>query len=224
MRFHHPVILAFVGATSVALHARSNAEAEQLRTATMSASIDAVSTAPDSSTFAQPGDVVRLRIWREPDMSGDFTVDANGVVTFPRLGAMRVTRTDVDSLQRLLIAGYAYYLKNPTIEVVLLRRIRVVGAVRSPGLYTADQTMRIRDILALAGGANPDGRRNEVTLRRSGHNSTVLLNSDLAAGEIPLQSGDELYVPERNWFARNTPLVTALISISAGLVVALAIR
>jgi polysaccharide export outer membrane protein len=88
----------------------------------------------DTTAFAQPGDVVRLKIWREPDMSGDYTVDASGIATFPRLGALQVSRMGADSLQRLLVAEYARFLRNPSVEVILMRRVRVVGAVRTPGL------------------------------------------------------------------------------------------
>jgi polysaccharide export outer membrane protein len=181
-------------------------------------------TSADSAAFAQPGDIVRLRIWREPDMSGDFTVDTKGVVTFPRLGALQVTRIDADSLQRMLVAEYAKYLKNPAVEVVLLRRVRVVGAVRTPGLYTADQTMRIRDVLALAGGASAEGRIDRVRIDRDGRAVMLNLNRSPSANEFALRSGDQLYVPERSWVARNTPLVAAILSVTGGLLIAFAAR
>ncbi len=173
---------------------------------------------------AEPGDVVRLRIWREPDMSGDYPVDAQGIATFPRLGTMNVTRFGADSLQRVLAAEYAKYLKNPSVEIVLLRRVRVVGAVKSPGVYTVDQTMRVRDVLALAGGAAPEGRVDRVRLERDGTSIDIDLSVSPRADERELRSGDQLSVPQRNWFARNTPLVAAIISVSGGLLFALVAR
>jgi protein involved in polysaccharide export with SLBB domain len=178
----------------------------------------------DSSAFAQPGDIVRLKIWREPDMSGDFIVDAAGVATLPRLGALSVSRMGADSLQRLLVSAYARYLKNPSVEVVLMRRVRVVGAVRTPGLYTADPTMHVRDVLALAGGATPEGRTDVVRLDRNGRSTPVDLDRAPRAGEIGLRSGDQLYVPQRSWLARNTPLIAAIVSVSGGLLIALSTR
>jgi protein involved in polysaccharide export with SLBB domain len=178
----------------------------------------------DSAAYAQPGDVVRLRIWREPDMSGDFTVDTKGIATFPRLGALQVTRIDADSLQRMLVAEYARFLRNPAVEVVLLRRVRVVGAVRTPGLYTADQTMRIRDVLALAGGPSAEGRTDRVRIDRDGRAMTLDLNASPRADEFALRSGDQLYVPERSWFSRNTPLVAAILSVTGGLLIAYSAR
>src|SRR5215216_201072 len=69
-----------------------------------------------ASEFAEPlrpGDVVRLRIWREPDLSGDFSVDESGQVVLPRLGSLSVMGISRDSLRRALVSAYATYLKNP---------------------------------------------------------------------------------------------------------------
>jgi polysaccharide export outer membrane protein len=178
----------------------------------------------DSRAAAHPGDVIRLRIWREPDMSGDFTVDAAGMATFPRLGPMQVASIPADSLQRLLIARYATYLNNPSVEVTLLRRVRVTGAVKTPGLYNADQTMRVRDVLALAGGATAEGHMDQVRLDRGGQSMRLDLRGAALDDEMALRSGDQLYVPQRSWLARNTPLVAAIVSVSGGLLVALAAR
>ncbi len=178
----------------------------------------------ESRTAAQPGDVVRLRIWREPDMSGDYTVDDAGTVTVPRLGRLRVTGMATDSLKSLLIVGFAKYLRNPSVEVTLLRRVRVTGAVRTPGLYTADQTMRVRDVLALAGGATTDGHMDRVRLDRNGESVRLDLRGSPRDNDTALRSGDQLYVPQRNWFSRNTQVVAAILSVTGGLAVALAVR
>lgn len=180
--------------------------------------------ASDNRTSAQPGDVVRLRIWREPDMSGDYTVDDAGTVTFPRLGRIQVGSMPADSLKHLLLTEYAKYLRNPSVEVTLLRRVRVTGAVRTPGLYTADQTMRVRDVLALAGGATTDGHMDQVRLDRNGKSTRLDLRGSPQDNDMALRSGDQLYVPQRNWLARNTPVVAAILSVTGGLVVALAVR
>lgn len=172
----------------------------------------------------EPGDVVRLRIWREPDMSGDYPVDARGFATFPRLGSMLVTSVSADSLQRLLVTEYTKYLKNPSVEIVVLRRVRVVGAVKTPGVYTVDPTMRVRDVLALAGGASAEGKTNRVRLDRDGTSRDIDLSDTAHSNEETLRSGDQLYVPQRGWFARNTPLVAAIVSVSGGLLFALVAR
>src|SRR3954463_1899933 len=81
-----------------------------------------------------PGDIVRLRIWREPDLSGDFAVDEGGVVTFPKIGPLDVLQQSTQSLKETLLGKYDAYLINPSVEVTILRRINVLGAVQKPGL------------------------------------------------------------------------------------------
>src|SRR5665213_500648 len=172
-----------------------------------------------SGAHLKPGDMVRLRVWREPDLSGDFQVDEAGVVVFPRVGSVSVLMISPDSLKRTLINAYSEYLKDPSIDVTLLRRITVGGAVRTPGLYPVDATMTINDVLALAGGPTPEGKHNEVTLIRDGHTIATELNKSARVDESPLQSGDQIYVPERSWLSRNTAIFTAVIT-AKGLFVA----
>jgi polysaccharide export outer membrane protein len=180
------------------------------------------SGAPASAAL-QSGDAVKLRIWREPDLSGRYPVDHQGEITFPKIGVLRVSGLSTDSLKRFLVAAYAPFLRDPSIEVTLLRRVTVAGSVRNPGLYEADETMTISDVLALAGGPAPDGAPEKVTLVRNGDRVTSELSGATPIGDSPLRSGDQLYVPQRSWLSRNTGIVAALIS-SVGIIVATVFR
>ena len=174
------------------------------------AALAAPLAAQSTATGLQPGDAVRLKIWREPELSGDFQVDERGEVVFPRLGRLQVSHLSADSLKTLLVSTYATYLRDPSIEVSLLRRVNVLGAVRNPGLYQVDQTQTIADVLAQAGGATPDGKPDRVELLRDGVRTGIRLQRDTRLFASAVQSGDQLWVPQRSWFARNSvPLVGA---------------
>jgi polysaccharide export outer membrane protein len=160
----------------------------------------------------RPGDVVRLAIWREPDLSGEFTVDKDGTVMFPKIGAQRVTEVSPDSLRTALVAAYRVYLRNPSIDVTLLRRVNVLGAVQKPGLYPVDPTMTIADVIALAGGATSVGDPHKVELRRIGSTRTRVVAAATKLADSPLRPGDQLYVPERSWMARNPGVVIGAVS------------
>jgi polysaccharide export outer membrane protein len=179
---------------------------------------------PPAQTPLRAGDIIRLKIWREPDLSGDFVVTETGDAVLPKIGAMAVTRVSSDSVIRFLRASYETYLRNPTIDVTVLRRVTISGAVRTPGLYPVDQTMSIADALALAGGPTPDGRRDRVYLDRGGKRLKIDLTSQSRANHVPLTSGDQLTVPLRSWVARNTAIVVSGTLGLAGLVVALVTR
>jgi protein involved in polysaccharide export with SLBB domain len=160
-----------------------------------------------SAEVVRAGDVIRLKIWREPDMSGDVSVDEAGVATLPRLGRLTVADIPADSLKRMLINSYSKYLRDPAVDVTVLRRITVLGAVRTPNVYHVEPTMTVADALALAGGAAPEGKVDEVELRRKDRGPAVKLTRGTRLADTPIRSGDELYVPERSWFSRNAGLV-----------------
>ena len=157
----------------------------------------------------RPGDVVRLRIPREPTISGDYLIDERGIASLPLVGERRLTSRPVDSVRAEVRRAYAELLVDPVIEVMPLRRVRVTGAVRSPGLQLVDPTMSLGDVLAQAGGASLDARTNEVYVipRDAGRARTVRGLGQIAVGVVA--SGDELHVPLRSGWARNSPMVVA---------------
>jgi protein involved in polysaccharide export with SLBB domain len=184
-------------------------------------------TAPDSiagSAILLPGDVVRLRIWREPDLSGDFPVDERGSVVFPKIGPTAVAQITTDSLKHLLVTTYSQYLRDPAIEVTFLRRVTILGAVKNPGLYPVDPTMTVSDAVALAGGPLPNGRPHNFELRRSGQRIDVDFNTTTPIGHTTIRSGDEIYIPERSWVSRNGPLLIGASITAVAIIVSAVIR
>lgn len=182
-------------------------------------------TAPTQPTgVLLPGDLVRLRIWREPDLSGDFQVDEQGTVVLPKIGALSIREMPAASLKALLVEKYSTYLRDPAIDVTVLRRVNVLGAVRNPGLYPVDATMTVADVFALAGGVAPEGNPDKGELIRAGTRLDVKLSRRTKISDTPLQSGDQLYVPQRSWISRNPGVVAGTLTAVAGIVVSLLVR
>jgi polysaccharide export outer membrane protein len=168
-----------------------------------------------------PGDLIRLRIWQEPDMSGDFPVDEDGIVVLPRIGRVDVTNHTPASLEKQLIEEYGKYLTHESIDVMLLRRIQVLGAVANPGIYPLDPTMTVADALATAGGATPQGKPRSVELIRSGERVPVELFAETRIADSPIRSGDQLFVPERSWLSRNPGVIIGSLTGALGLAIAI---
>ena len=205
----------------LALPAAAVAQAAPQSVAARSSSLaPATPRAPDSAEVLRPGDLIRLRIWREPDLSGDFPVDEKGMSVLPKLGPMAVTGMPADTLRVRLVADYSQYLNHPSIEVMFLHRVQVVGAVRNPGLYPVDPTMTLSDALALAGGITPDGNQNRVILIRNGEKMHYAFTRASRLADAHIRSGDQLYVPERSWVSRNPGIVATLITAGVSLLVA----
>jgi protein involved in polysaccharide export with SLBB domain len=125
-----------------------------------------------------------------------------------------------DSLKAALIRDYRVYLNNPSIEVMFLRRINVLGAVRLPGLYPVDPTMTLSDVIAAAGGPTPIGEPDKARLIRNGRAIDAALTRETRVSEMRLHSGDQVFVPERSWFTRNSAVVAAALTATVSLMIA----
>lgn len=197
-----------------------------LVSAPQAARAQAVGAAPVPVTAAsaeplRPGDVVRLRIWREPDLSGEFPVGAGGEVVLPKVGPMPVAGQPADTVRARVVRAYTAFLQHSSVDVTLLRRVQVTGAVRNPGLYNVDPTMTVSDALALAGGTTPQGEPGRVALFRGGERVDVQLTGSTPIAASAVRSGDQLVVPERSWLSRNTGVVAAAITGGVSLLIAL---
>jgi polysaccharide export outer membrane protein len=165
---------------------------------------DAPATAasgPDRAGL-HPGDALLLRVWREPGMSDTLRVDEDGRVTFPLLGARTVTGIPTDSLKRRVIADYGQYVKSE-VEVTVLRRLSVLGAVKQPGLYAVDPTYSLADVLARAGGTTTIADKQDIRLVRGGEVVRHSLEETRTVASLPVRSGDQVVVGERSWLSRN---------------------
>lgn len=181
-------------------------------------------TLPERAEVVRPGDVIRLRIWREAELSGDFTVDETGMVVFPKVGPLYVGEDSPVSLEDRLVDAYGAFLRHTSIEVSVMRRLQVLGAVRSPGLYPVDATMSVADVLALAGGTTPQGDPRRIELIRGDARVTGDLSADARLAGLHVRSGDQIFVPERGWLSRHMSLVAASLSAGVSLAIALLAR
>ncbi len=181
--------------------------------------LPAAARAQDSTVASEgftlgPGDVVRVKIWREKALDGEFQVDETGRLTLPLLGTQRVTGIPWAQLHDSLLAAYRKELKAPAVTLIPLRRVYVLGEVTKPGLYLADPTLSLTGIVALAGGANPQGDLRKVRLVRDG--KVVANESSLGGDQTTVRSGDQVFVDQRGWFDRNSTFVaSAAISLAS---------
>src|SRR5690606_41292716 len=108
-----------------------------------------------SATYAlQPGDILSIEVWREPDLTGQFQVAEDGYVVLPLLGRIRAADMPIGELRNTLFERYSTELRNPSIVITPLRRIYVLGEVNAPGLYPVDPTISIAGAVAKIGRAH----------------------------------------------------------------------
>jgi polysaccharide export outer membrane protein len=177
-----------------------------------------------SASGLLPGDVVRVEIWQEEDLSGEFALDEEGVVVFPLLGPKPVMGVSPDRLRDQLVEDYGKYLVNTAVNVTLLRRIAVLGEVRVPGLYLIDATNSVADVIARAQGVTSDGDAAKIDLVRSGRTVRATLTGVEILQDADIRSGDQIIVGRRGWLSRNFSSVVSVASLIANVAVIILVQ
>lgn len=111
-----------------------------------------------------PGDVLRIVVFQNQDLSMETRVTDAGLVSYPLLGSLRLGGLTIPEVERLIADGLrnGNFVRQPQVTVALLQvrgnQVSVLGQVNRPGRYpleTAD--MRLTEVLATAGGSAPTG-------------------------------------------------------------------
>jgi protein involved in polysaccharide export with SLBB domain len=166
-----------------------------------------------------PGDKIILRVWREPEWSDSLLVDEGGTVILPRIGRYSVTGITPRALQDSIQQRIAAYLRDPAVDVVVLKRIAVLGAVRKPNVYYVDPVTSLREVLAYAGGLDDTGDPNGIEIVRDGTRAKVGKWNAVSESAVPIRSGDQVIVSKRAWFTRNAGTVFSSIAVAASVLV-----
>jgi len=118
-----------------------------------------------------PGDKLRLTVYGETDLSGEFTIDGSGYARLPLIGQTRAAGYTARQLEQVIAGTLARgYLKSPrvSVEIATYRPFYVIGAVNRPGQYPYVEHMNAMNAIALAGGFNPSAVESVIFLRREG--------------------------------------------------------
>lgn len=164
-------------------------------------------------------DVLTVTVWDSPDLSGKYTVEADGSFSFPLIGRIKAggltLRQFEQELNKRLADGY---FKNPQVSVAVetyrSQRIFIVGEVRNPGAYQLTGDMTLIEAIARAGSTTnaasleaivvraPAGKQSDgpILPGQQGNAETHRVNlRDLQSGalakNIALRDGDTIYVP-----------------------------
>lgn len=141
------------------------------------------------------GDRLRVVVYGEENLSGEYEVGAEGTINLPLIGEIRAADSSIsqleDSVEAMLAAGY---LKSPnvSIEVLNYRPFYILGEVNAPGSYPYVNGMTVLNAVALAGGFTYRADEDDIMLSRSSNGTEVEVRVD-----TPLLPGDILTVEER---------------------------
>ena len=154
--------------------------------------------APVSETYTLgTGDQLRVIVFGETDLSGQFTVDDGGHVRLPLIGQVDAAGRTLYQFEGDVAAKLSQgYLKNPrvSVDIPTSRPFFIIGEVNKPGEYPYVNGMNVLNAVALAGGFTYRAREGEVYIKHAGSNEEEEVDVE-AGGKV--QPGDIIRVKER---------------------------
>jgi protein involved in polysaccharide export with SLBB domain len=152
----------------------------------------------DSDYKLGANDRLRITVFGQPTLTGEYALDGNGVLSFPLVGNVPADGLTTSQLQKAIDAKLEPdYLVNPNVsaEVITRRPFFVIGEVQKPGNYSYLTGITAINAVAMAGGFTRRARKNDFYVRRTDQNGqTVRIEAN--SGTV-LQPGDTLDVRER---------------------------
>jgi polysaccharide export outer membrane protein len=141
-------------------------------------------------------DKVKLTVFGEPDLSGEFVVDSSGVLAAPFVGQILVKGMTLREFESAYAAKLrdAQILRDPRVnaEVTSFRPIYVLGEVKKPGQYAYVSGMTVQKAVALAEGYTYRASESRVEITRGGKKFSVDVTP-----VTKVFPGDEIRIPER---------------------------
>jgi polysaccharide export outer membrane protein len=119
-----------------------------------------------------PMDTVSVKVFRMPDLTGDYQVDLTGQISMPLIGEVRAVDMTTAQLDETLTKKFGEkYLENPDISVGVKesakRAITVDGAVKNAGAFPATGETTLMQAVALAGGVTEDANARRIAVFRT---------------------------------------------------------
>ena len=157
-------------------------------------SMAAAATAPAK---LQPGDKIRITVYGEDKLSGDYQLDQSGQISLPLAGTITAQGLTQNELEQALTKKFrSEYLKDPkvTVTIATLQPYYIMGEVEMPGQYPYQSGLNVLTALAIAGGPTYRANRNSVEIQR--HGETAMHDYPIST-TVPILPGDVIRVPER---------------------------
>lgn len=165
------------------------------------------------------GDMLRIVVWRNPELSGDFPIAADGTVIHPIYREVQVTGMPMAAVEEKLRTFLTRYTTNPQFVIMALVKIVVGGEVRAPNLYSVPPQTTVTQAIALAGGVTDRANLSNVKIFRDGQEVIAnLTDANEKAGLLQIRSGDQILIPARRNILRD---IVGPVSSTLGLAVSI---
>jgi polysaccharide export outer membrane protein len=165
------------------------------------------SAGADASYKIGPQDVLRIDVWKEPEISRSVPVRPDGKVSLPLLNDVQAAGLTAMELANVISEGLKKFMNSPQVTVSISeinsRRVYVTGEVTRPGAYPLLPNMTVLQALTSAGGFTQFARIKSIYVLRTEGGKQVkhtfnykdVVNGKRAEDNIVLLPGDTIVVP-----------------------------
>lgn len=150
-----------------------------------------------SSRALQPGEKIRIIVFGEDRLSGEYEIDPAGYVSLPLAGTVKAAGLDKQQLERDLSKKFSgEYLRSPkvTVDVTSFRPFYILGEVSKPGEYPFKSGLNVMSAIAISGGSTYRASRSNVLIQHAGESG---FKEYPLSPMIPVIPGDLIKIPER---------------------------
>lgn len=176
-----------------------------------SAKVESVPAASKSAVAVDPKtykvgaeDVLAVRVWREPELSGPKVVRPDGKISVPMVGEIQAQGLTPEQVQEAIAKRLGEFLKDPQVSVELQdvrsKKYFLLGAIDRPGEYRFALPINVLEALSSGGRFQDFARLNKIVVLR-GDKKFVFNYKDVSRGKklaqnIVIEDGDKIIVPE----------------------------
>ncbi len=143
-----------------------------------------------------PGDQLRVTVFNEADLTGQYVVGSQGTISYPLVGEVRAAGLTIAEFTESLREALREYIRQPnvSVEVSNYRPFFILGEVQRPGTYPYSANLTVLNAVATAGGFTYRANRNRVYIRHANEQEERSYPLTIATPVLP---GDTVRIGER---------------------------
>ena len=167
----------------------------------------AIGSAAEKVYDISPGDIIEISVWKDPELSRNLVVPPDGIISFPLIGSINITRLSVPELRKIVTQKLSEFIPDATVTIMLIEinslKAYVIGKANNPGEFPINLETNVMQILSMAGGLNPFASKGNISILRQQDNRIIRIPFDYGQVEkgknleqnILLRPGDVVVVP-----------------------------
>lgn len=150
-----------------------------------------------------PEDVLLVRVWREPELSGPLAVRPDGKITLPLIGEIQAGGLTPEQLTKSITDSLSKFINRPEVLVqvqgVNSKKFLVSGEVGRPGTYPLVTPITVMEAIVQAGGLREFANKKKIVVIRGTErlkfNYSEVIKGKNLSQNVPIQNGDHVAVP-----------------------------